>query len=194
MMPTLETRRLVIRPFVMEDLAEVYQLLDIDLNTDRVEDEVGAKAARAEWLRWTIAGYTQLAKLYQPPYGDRAIILKSTGTLIGVCGYVPCLNAFEQMPNIANSIPARQAYNTPEVGLYYAIAPSHQRQEYAFEAAQALVKYAFEELQLKRIVATTEYDNAGSQGVMRKLGMNIARNPLNDPPWLQIVGVLEQNQ
>jgi hypothetical protein len=27
--------------------------------------------------------------------------------------------------------------------------------------------------------------------VMRKLGMRIERNPLPEPPWLQIVGVLD---
>jgi hypothetical protein len=27
--------------------------------------------------------------------------------------------------------------------------------------------------------------------VMRKLGMTIAKNPLPDPPWLQIVGILD---
>ena len=36
--------------------------------------------------------YEQLAKLRQPPYGDRAVVLKPTGRLIGACGYVPCLN------------------------------------------------------------------------------------------------------
>jgi hypothetical protein len=30
-----------------------------------------------------------------------------------------------------------------------------------------------------------------SQGVMRKVGMTITRNPLPEPPWLQLVGVLE---
>jgi hypothetical protein len=27
--------------------------------------------------------------------------------------------------------------------------------------------------------------------VMRKLGMTLARNPFPDPPWLQVVGVLQ---
>jgi hypothetical protein len=40
-------------------------------------------------------------------------------------------------------------------------------------------------------LATTEYDNAASLGVMRKLGMKIDRNPRSQPPWLQAVGILE---
>jgi [ribosomal protein S5]-alanine N-acetyltransferase len=44
---------------------------------------------------------------------------------------------------------------------------------------------------LRRVVATTTYDNEASMGVMRKLGMRIERNPFPDPPWLQVVGILE---
>ena len=65
------------------------------------------------------------------------------------------------------------------------------RHGYASEAAQALIDYAFQELRLKRIVATTSYDNIGSMGVMRKLGMRVEENLLGEPPWLQVVGVLE---
>jgi hypothetical protein len=52
---------------------------------------------------------------------------------------------------------------------------------------------AFKQLRLRRIIATTEYSNVASQGVMQKLGMTIARNPLPKPSWLQIVGILENN-
>ena len=44
---------------------------------------------------------------------------------------------------------------------------------------------------MNRIVATTSYDNLASIAVMRKLSMRIERNPLPDPPWLQVVGMLE---
>jgi hypothetical protein len=47
---------------------------------------------------------------------------------------------------------------------------------------------------LKRVIATTMYDNAASMGVMRKLGIHIERNPYPDPPWLQVVGVLDNSQ
>jgi [ribosomal protein S5]-alanine N-acetyltransferase len=193
-MPPLETTRLLIRPFVMEDLQDVYRLLDVELaeahlGTDKVEtlDE------RTEWLQWAVVNHTQLAKLYQPPYGDRAVVLKSTGKLIGACGYVPCLMPFEQLPGFGGRIEmqAEGLYST-EFGLFYAISPAHQHQGFASEAAQALIDYAFNELKLRRVIATTTYDNAASMGVMRKLGMRIERNPLPEPPWLQVVGVLEK--
>ena len=55
-----------------------------------------------------------------------------------------------------------------------------------------MVDYAFDSLSLRRIIAETDYENEGSTGVMRKLGMRILRNPQAGPPWLQVVGVLER--
>jgi RimJ/RimL family protein N-acetyltransferase len=192
-MLTLETVRLVIRPFSMDDLPAIHRILDAELH----DADFGTEAAktldeRAQWLQWTILGYEQFAKLHQPPYGERAVVLKQTGQLIGACGYVPCLDAFEQLPAFSASTNISPAgFRTTELGLFYAIAPAYHRQGYATEATQAMIQYAFEELRLKRIVATTTYDNAASIGVMRKLGMRIEKNPYPDPPWLQVVGILE---
>ena len=79
----------------------------------------------------------------------------------------------------------------PEVGLYYAFDPVYQRHGYATEAARGLIDFAFSELHLGRIIATTEYDNERSQAVMQRLGMTLARNPFPDPFWFQVVGILE---
>jgi RimJ/RimL family protein N-acetyltransferase len=194
-MPILETARLLIRPFVMEDLPDVHRLLDIELHdADLHADKMESMAERAAWLQWSVLNYVQLAKLYQPPYGDRAAVLKSSGQFVGACGFVPCLAPFELLPGFGpgdNS--GRLSRYSPEFGLFYAISPTHRRQGYATEAAQALVDYALRHLHLKRVVATTDYDNLGSLGVMRKLGMRIEKNPRREPPWLQVVGVVENN-
>jgi ribosomal-protein-alanine N-acetyltransferase len=190
--PVLETTRLLIRPFVLEDLEGTHRLLDVELRwADLGTDKMDSLAQRRQWLEWAVLNYQQLANLHQPPYGDRGIVLKSSGMLIGACGFVPCLNAYEQLPVLASGEGSgRPGVYTTEFGLFYAIAPAHQRQGYASEAAQALVDYAFQKLHLKRIIAETSYENQGSMGVMRKLGMRIEKNPLPEPPWLQVVGVL----
>jgi RimJ/RimL family protein N-acetyltransferase len=194
-MPALETPRLVIRPFCMDDLQPVHRLFDVELREVDL-GTVGAQTLheRAEWLQWTVLSYTQLAKLYQPPYGERAVVHKHTQQLIGACGFVPCLDAFEQCSGFSPALrPSQHWRTTPEFGLFYAITPTLRGQGYATEAAQALVDYAFQHLRLKRIVATTTYENAASMGVMRKLGMRLERNPYAEPPWLQVVGVLEND-
>ena len=192
-MPDLETAHLIIRPFVTEDLSAAHHLFDVELRDAELRSQkMETLTERLEWLQWVVRNHVQLALLHQPPYGDRAIILKSSQQLIGACGFVPCLNAFEQLPYFASGNVAESSvrYST-EFGLFYAISPSHQRQGYAAEAAQALVDYAFQQLNLKRIVAETDYDNVASMGVMRKLGMRIETNPSPEPPWLQVVGVIE---
>jgi len=192
-MPPLETARLIIRPFVMPDLDALHRIVDVELS----EADFGAEGAqsldeRREWLEWAVLNYDQLAKMYQPPYGDRAIVLKQSGQLIGAIGYVPCMMPFGQLPAFAagqGEATARLA--TCELGLYYALAPAHQRKGYTSEAAAAMVENAFQSMQLRRVVATTTFDNEASMGVMRKLGMRIERNPFPDPPWLQVVGFIE---
>lgn len=192
-MPVLRTSRLAIRPFTMEDLDDVYRLFDVELgDADLGVGEKSSLASRSEWLRWTVLNYEQQAKLHQPPYGDRAVVLNRTGELVGSCGFVPCLDAFEQLPTFATDAPSEgPGRHSTEFGLFYAISPAHQRNGYATEAARALIDYAFGPLRLSRIVAATEYENAASIGVMRRLGMRIEKNPLPVPVWLQIVGILE---
>jgi RimJ/RimL family protein N-acetyltransferase len=186
----LKTNRLIIRAFIPDDLPIIHRILDQTFGDGSQVDDQAALQERHSWLQWSILSQEWLPRLYQPPYGDRAIVLKSIGVVIGSAGYVPLLMPFEQIPELRNS-PAAGRYNTPEIGLFWVIDPVHQGQGYAAEAAQAMVVYAFKQMNLKRIIATTEYSNIASQGVMRKIGMTITRNPLPDPPWLQAVGVLE---
>ncbi|MGN6813485.1 MAG: GNAT family N-acetyltransferase [Thermomicrobiales bacterium] len=192
-MPTLETDRLLIRPFTMDDLAAIHQILDVELaSADFGTEGAQSLAERRQWLQWTVLNYEELAKLYQPPYGDRAIVLKDGQALIGACGYVPCLDAFGQLPAFGAAHDAtRRGLTTTAFGLYWAVSPRYQRRGYATEAAGALVRYAFTNLNLRRIIATTTHENAASLGVMRKLGMRIERNPYPAPPWLQAVGILD---
>jgi len=189
-MPPLETLHLIIRPFCMGDLQPVHDLLDVELAAADFGTE-GAMSLqeRAAWLQWSVLNYDQLARLYQPPYGDRALVLKATGQLIGACGFVPSLGPFGHLPGLAAS--GQMSLYTPEFGLFYAVSPSFQRQGYAAEAARALVDYAFQHVRLRRVVATTTYDNAASIRVMQKIGMTIERNPIPDPPWFQVVGLLD---
>ncbi len=194
-MPILETTRLIIRPFLAEELSATHQLFDVDLaDADLGVEPIESLADRARWLQWVSLNPMQLAILHQPPYGDRAIVLRSSKQIIGSCGFVPCLAPFAQIPYFNNGDSCdRITHSTPEFGLFYAISPSFRRQGYASEAAQAMLDYAFAGLNLKRVVAQTSYDNQGSMGVMRRIGMRLEHNPRPDPPWLQVVGVVEND-
>jgi [ribosomal protein S5]-alanine N-acetyltransferase len=66
--------------------------------------------------------------------------------------------------------------NTPEVELTYAINPFYWGQGFATEAAKAVLRWGFDTLGLKQIVAVTAPDNAASRRVMQKLGMQYEKN------------------
>lgn len=191
-LPVLATSRLTIRPFALGDLEAIHRILDVEL----AEADFGSEGAatlqqRRAWLEWTIANYAQLERLYQPPYGDRAVALRETGEVIGACGYVPSFAPFRQLPALAAPLAPARVHCQPELGLFYAISPAHQQRSYAAEAAAALIEFAFAELDAARVVATTTYDNTASIRVMEKIGMRIERNPFPDPPWFQLAGVIE---
>lgn len=180
--PQLTTPRLVVREFEPDDLSAVSAVLDACFGAASHE-------VRAFWLRWTIDSYRALGHMSQPPYADRAVCLPD-GTLVGCVGVVPSFGPFELMDDsAARDIVASPPRHNPEVGLFWALAPSHRGHGYATEAAGALIAWLRDSMALRRVVATTEHDNAGSIAVMERLGMTVWRNPHAQPAWFQVVGV-----
>jgi RimJ/RimL family protein N-acetyltransferase len=182
-LPPLQTRHLIVRDLILDDLESVHQIVDRESGFDPFTLE-----ERRHWLEWSMMSYAAFASLYQPPWGDRGVILKATNDLIGVVGYT---TLFHPLTEILEGKSSREAHLHPEMGLFYAISRDHRRQGYAQEAAQALINFAFENFNLKRIVANTDFDNAASQAVMKKLGMTLYRNETGVPDWYEVLGVLE---
>jgi RimJ/RimL family protein N-acetyltransferase len=182
--PVLETERLIIRELTIDDLESINNVLN------RTFDRQVSIDDRQAWLEWTVLGYDMFDMLDQPHYGERAIVLKKTGEIIGAVGIVPYLDTFN---SVATFDRAPDDPATAEVGLFWGIDPAHQRQGYAVEAARAVIEYLFGVMKLGRVIATTGPNNLPSQKVMQKLGMTL--QPLNEPhmPHPQVVGVLENN-
>jgi RimJ/RimL family protein N-acetyltransferase len=179
-MPTLETDRLVIRPFSPDEFDAVYRLFD-----EEIYPPGWPRERRLEWLRWAAANPRGLELVGQPPYGDRAVTLHD-GTLVGSVGLVP-----EVVVLPAQELQGRAPFSQAEVALFWAIGPAHRRQGYAVEAARTLIDHMFTVERLARIIAQTTEQNIASQGVMRKLGMRLVRIDDPFPPWMQVVGMLE---
>ncbi len=187
-MPILYTERLEIRPIRAGDLAACHQLYaDIGwADADRSEAENFER--RRSWVDWSIANERELARLRQPPMGERTVIAQASGEFVGLVGLNPTLSPFGQLPSFGG---VENAASTLEMGMFWAMSPPHQGKGFATEAAQALIDYMFDVRRLGRIVATTENDNLASQRVMRRLGMTVECNPYPDPFYFETVGFLD---
>ncbi len=180
----LKTPRLNIRPLTMDDLDSIHSIMNACFGESPLEE-------RREWLEWTVRNTVALARLHQPLYGERGITLKETGELIGAVGLVPAMGPYQRLPSFRKNGEPEDTFNQPEFGLFWAIDPAHQRKGYAAEAAQAMIDFAFNDMGIRRIVATTEFENEASQAVMHKLGMTVEQNPTpGEPFWFQVVGTL----
>jgi RimJ/RimL family protein N-acetyltransferase len=189
LLPTLNTDRLIIRPLTVKDLSVCHQLYLDTRWADKGLTDAGNLQIRRSWLDWTIRNYTELDRLNQPPYGDRAVELRENRRLIGLVGLVPLLAPFAQLPAFGGQV---DAPFSAEVGLFWMISPAMQGRGFATEAARALVSYAFDVLRLGRIMAGTRHDNLASIAVMRNLGMRIERNPFPSPAWFETTGILQK--
>jgi RimJ/RimL family protein N-acetyltransferase len=189
-MPVLITPRLRIRPLELNDLQSCCDLFaSIGWN----DPTLGAEelvARRHSWLTWTIAGYRELERLYQPPLGERAIVSRSDDRFIGLVGYVPSFEPFKRLKSFGEN---SQAGRSMELGLFWALRKDAHGHGFATEAATALVTYAFTAMAVDRIIATTKHDNLASIAVMRRLKMSIDVYGLPHP-GLQIVGTLRASE
>jgi RimJ/RimL family protein N-acetyltransferase len=181
-MRTLETDRLTIRAFVLEDGDVYVRLIDAAFGAG----SSGTAEDKRVVFEYHVAADPGLALLHQTPYADRAIVKKSRNEIVGSVGFAACLMPFGQLPSFEPT-----PHFTNEVGLFWALFPEHWGRGYATEAAAAMIGYAFEQLRLRRVVATTEHDNTRSINVMRRLGMRLEQNPRAEPSWFQTVGILD---
>jgi [ribosomal protein S5]-alanine N-acetyltransferase len=188
-----ETPRLLVRAFQPNDTPVIHPILEDAFGEKGPVDNREALLERTEWVQWNGLSHKWFVAMRQAPYGDRAVVLKQTGELIGSAGFVPIIGPFTQIPGLGDDA-APAPFTTAEFGLFWVIGRMHRGKGYATEAAKGLVRYAFRELRLAHVVATTSYDNPASQAVMRKIGMRIEHNPFATPEWLQIVGILHNSE
>lgn len=89
-------------------------------------------------------------------YGPYWMQLKSDGARIGICGLFK-----------------RENLDDPDIG--FAVLPDWVGQGYAGEAAQAVVAYARDQLNLPAITAIVSPGNVPSIGLIKKLGLSFER-------------------
>jgi ribosomal-protein-alanine N-acetyltransferase len=142
---SLETARLLLRPYRLEDLDDIAEMLG-DL-------EVGAHTFLGPRDRQqtaeVLAGY--LSFTAERGYGMLAIFDRQTNQYLGECGLVAPIGP---------------------LALRYALARRAWGKGYATEASVAVLDDAFYDLGLRRLVAGVVPANAASKKIMAKLGFS----------------------
>ena len=146
--PTVETERLVLRPFVETDTDRYFAILDTPQvrASLHIPDDFAREAAwqqMAGWLgQWTLRRS-----------GQWAVELKATGDLIGRCG---------------THRPERLDWPGLEIG--WTFDPAHWGHGYATEAGAAAVDWALAKHDDRELFSCILPENAASQAVARRLG------------------------
>ena len=145
----VETPRLLLRRQVPSDLDDLWALYCDPEITKYIPDAPRNREDARQELEWHMNGHPR-----NPDLGLWATIHKETGKFIGRCGLLPW------------TIDGQE-----EVEVAYTIAREFWGQGLATEAAQAILQYGFEKLNLLRLVCLIEPGNVASQKVAEKIGM-----------------------
>jgi ribosomal-protein-alanine N-acetyltransferase len=149
----LETKRLILRRLTIDDLDALFALYrDPEVRKYFPEGTLTYEETREE-LEWIINVYYG-----QYGFGLWATIHKETGDFIGRCGLLPWV--IEQRP---------------EVEVAYMLAKAYWGQGLGTEAAQAILDYGFEQLQLPRLICLIDRENQASIKVAKKIGMTFEK-------------------
>lgn len=157
---TIETKRLILRKFNIEDATSSF----LNWTSDDI---------MTEFLRWKThenISVTQsllqdwIGQYSNPNFYQWAIVVKAINEPIGTISVVE-LNENIGMVNIG-----------------YCIGSKWWHKGYTSEALSAIIKFFFDNIEVQRIEASHDPDNNNSGGVMRKCGM-IYEGTLRKAAW-----------
>jgi len=149
----LETKRLLLRHLVIDDLDELFVLYNDPEIRRYFPDGVKDYEETKEELEWFLNGHPE-----HPELGLWATIHKETGKFIGRCGLLPW-----------------EIDGKLEIEVAYLLGKEFWNQGLATEAAKGILAYAFNTLNLSRIICLMDPDNIASQRVAQKIGMTLER-------------------
>ena len=141
----IQTKRLLIRPFEINDLVLFKKLLTIPELPGWQKQQERSK----DFLQWHISNYNKM------------------DLINGIC----CFGIF----NLTNSelfgaIGAGKHDDLGETEIFYQLLPSARRRGIATEAAQAVTHWVFSQYNMNYIIGTVGIDNIASQKVLENCG------------------------
>ena len=143
----LETKRLILRRQTESDVDPLVALWSNPQVTRYLGGPRDQQALRESFVQSALSPFSDEYDLWP-------VVEKESGTVIGHSGLLD-----------------KEVEGKTEVELVYVISPDRWGNGYATEIALGLTSYAFESLELDRIIALIEPENKASERVAIKLGM-----------------------
>jgi len=166
----IETERLLIRPFKLEDVEPSYRM-NLDAEASRYTGD-GGVVSKAEIERRIVEHV--FADYEKYGFGRLAVELKAENKFIGFTG----LKYLEDMD---------------EVDLGYRFMQAYWGKGIATESAQACIDLGFNTLGLERIIAMALPENKGSIRVLEKLHFNFEKELIEDQQLVGIYALTNEN-
>ena len=152
---SIETERLVLRPYELGDLTDAMCVLGDPLTMSFYQQPYTEKQVRDFICR-------NVATFKEGGYGLFAVIEKETETFAGDCG-----------------ITIQDIDGAKEFEIGYRLGRQHWGQGYAPEAAAAVRDYGFQALSLKKLCSYMPSNHTQSRRVAEKIGMKIEKEFIN---------------
>lgn len=144
----IETERLILRKFTLEDAPFLLELVNTPVWLQFIGDRNVHTVEEAEnYLR-----NGNLKSYAEHGFGFYLVVTKESNEAIGMCGLVK-----------------RDSLEDIDIG--FAFMPNSIGKGYGYEAASATLDYALNVLKLGRIVAIVDPQNASSIALIKKIGL-----------------------
>ena len=150
----IETKRLILREFVEEDINELHNICSQTYILKWMPDWERTIEERMGWLAWIQENYTKATKTKARVM--LAVTTKNDEKLIGMTG-------------IGNKDEVDD-----EIELAYFISEQYSGKGYISEAAKAMVDWTFDILEPDYLMAIVERENIASKRVLEKCGFHQA--------------------
>jgi RimJ/RimL family protein N-acetyltransferase len=167
MASVLTTERLEIKELTLQDTSFIIELL----NTPGWLQYIGDRMVRDEQSAQNYLLNGPLKSYQLNGFGLNKVELKATGLPIGMCGLLK-----------------RDTLETVDIG--FAFLPAYSGKGYAYEAAKAVLEYAYRVLNFERVLAIVTPTNEASLKLLGKLSFN-DRGTIKMPPTNEELRLLE---
>lgn len=165
-MKILETERLIIREIVEGDAEFILDLLnqpsfvryigDRNFRTVAEAKDFIENRYRQSYREHGFGLYSVELKAKFRALSDARASTSSENASIGICGFV-------------------KRDDLPDADIGFAFLPQFCGKGYAFESAEAVIRYGREKLNLKRVLAITSRDNESSEKLLEKINFKFER-------------------